>query len=725
VTWTRQSRLQERPSYFSQIRVDPKNPDHLWTLATSLYESHDGGKTFTSDSTALHIHPDHHAMWIDPGNPRHVLLGNDGGVYATYDAGRHWDFIDNLPIGQFYDVDVDDREPYWIYGGLQDNGTLAFPSGTYSRGPLTDAQVMHIVYGDGFQVATDPSNPRLVYTNSQNGRGYVFDLVTRQERRITPVPPDRGEHYRFNWNTAILVSPNDPHVYYFGANRLLKTTDYGTTWTPISPDLTRHQDWRSLPLGAGIPLRDRATLSRDDGTSEYGNITTIAESPKAPGTIYVGTDDGNVQMTTDGGAHWTDITPRFALPAPHTVSAVLASRFDGRTAYVAFDGHTDDDVHPYLFRTTDGGATWTSIVADLPNDGPVKTVAEDPRNPQLLFVGTEFGLYWSTADGRHWRFPGGALPHVMVDKVVVDPKNNDLILATYGRGAFILDDIVPLESTSAATNGDVRLFPIRQATEVYQWRDQPAPGARQFAAPNMPVGALISYAIDDESPPTGGGRLSIQVLTSDGTIVRDLTGPATPGLHRVEWDLRTQFAFVPPAADSGYYGAPRAALVPAGRYIVMLRTAHGEVEQAVEVRTDPRATTTADALRARWAMAQRVDSLSRVYLDAHHTFVAADSDVVKLRAALHARAHAAALDSTASKVAATLASLRPRFGSSYPTPIGQAFDVLGGLESSWAGPTVSETRALDNAIAELRDAIAKLNALVANELPKLRAEVVR
>src|SRR5205823_7582345 len=229
-------------------------------------------------------------------------------IYFTYDEGRHWDYVDNLPIGQFYDVAVDAREPYWIYGGTQDNGTFAFPSGTYSRGPLTDDQVMHIGYGDGFQVATDPSNSRVVYTNSQNGRGYVFDLVTREERRITPVAPDRAERYRFNWNTAILLSPNDPHVYYYGANKLLRTTDYGTTWQAISPDLTRAQDWRKLALGAGIPARDRTTLSRDDGTSEYGNITTISESPKAPGTIYVGTDDGNIQLTTDGGAHWTNVT---------------------------------------------------------------------------------------------------------------------------------------------------------------------------------------------------------------------------------------------------------------------------------------------------------------------------------------------------------------------------------------------------------------------------------
>lgn len=717
-TWTRQSSLQERPSYFSQIRVDPRNPDRIWWLATSFYRSDDGGKTFTSDSTAVRVHPDHHALWIDPHQPEHMLLGNDGGVYATYDGARHWDYIDNLPIAQFYDVDVDEREPYWIYGGLQDEGTVAFPSGTHSRGALTDASAIHIGYGDGFQVATDPANPRLVYTNSQNGRGYVFDLVTHEERRITPVSADRNERYRFNWNTAILVSPNDPHTYYYGANRLLKTTDYGTTWTPISPDLTRHQDWRALPLGAGIPPRTRATLSRDDGTSEYGNITTISESSKAPGTIYVGTDDGNVQVTTDGGAHWTDLTSRFSLPAPHTVSAVLASRFDARRAYVAFDGHTDDDLRPYLFETTDGGATWQPIAADLPTGSPVKTVAEDPHNPRLLFAGTEFGLYWSMDGGAHWRFPGGALPHVMVDKVLVDAKNNDLVLGTHGRGAIVLDDISPLESSGRGSGG-VRLMPMRPATEVYLWRDQPPTGVRVFTAPNVPHGALIGYAVDEQSLKDS---VHIQIVAPDGSIVRDLIGPGTPGLHRVEWDLRTQFAFVPPASDSGFYGAPRAAFVLPGRYLVRLRAGGASGEQPVDVRTDPQAMSTPEALRARWAMAQRVDSLSRAYLSAHGALVEADSEVARLRKLLASRAHPRSLDAALARVDSALATVRPRLGSSYPTPIGQAFDVLGGLESSWAAPSVAEGRTLDRAVADIGEAIVKLKA-IGEGLPELRARI--
>ena len=713
-TWTRQSTLDERPSYFSQIRVDPKNPQRVWLLATSLYYSTDGGKTFSSDSVAVRVHPDHHAMWIDPNEPRHVMLGNDGGVYFTYDGGRQWDYIANLPIGQFYDVAVDAREPYWIYGGTQDNGTYAFPSGTYSRGPLTDDQVMHIGYGDGFQVATDPLNPRFVYTNSQNGRGYVFDLVTREERRITPVATDRSDRYRFNWNTAILVSPNDPHVYYYGANKLLATRDYGTTWQVLSPDLTRHQEWRARSLGEGIPARDRNTLSRDDGTSEYGNITTISESPRAAGTIYVGTDDGNVQLTTDGGAHWTNITSRFGLTMPHPVACVLASRFDARVAFVAFDGHTNDDPTPYLFETRDGGASWRSITSDLPAKGSVKTLTEDPRNPRLLFVGTEFGLYWSVDGGGHWLFPDGGLPHVMVDRVVI---NGDLVIGTHGRGVIILDDIAPLEAQSASTSSDVQLFPVRDAMEVYQWRDLPLPGRRTFMAPNTPLGALITYCLPADVKPSG--RLWIRVRAADGRIVRELTGPATPGMHRVEWDLRTQLAFVPPPEDSGYYGVPRSPYVPAGEYTVELDAGGKTLTRSVRVRTDPRVATTPEALRARSAMMTEIDSIARGFVVERKTFMAVDSEYTRLAATL--AKVPSATDSTVKSAASAMATLRTRFGSSYPTPIGQAFDLLGGLESSSATPTEAEQRTLDNVRADLADAYAKLETLVATQMPKLRA----
>ncbi len=519
-TWTRQSGFDPRPSYYSQIRVDPKNADHVWVLGTPLSESIDAGRTFTSDSTALDIHVDHHALWVDPAHPRHMMLGNDGGLYFTYDGARHWDFIDNLPIGQYYDVAVDARDPYWIYGGTQDNGTWGIPSRTDRKVGILNSDVINVAYGDGFQTAADPTDPRLIYANSQSGRAYVVDLETREERGITPVSADSNDHYRFNWNTPILVSPDDPGVYFYGGNKLFRTDDHGTTWRAISPDLTRNQEWRKLDMGAGLPPRGPDTPSRDDGVSDYGTITTIAQSYQNPGTLWVGTDDGKVQMTTDSGAHWTDLTSRFSLPGARWVSRVVASAFDARTAYVTFDGHYDDDMHPYLFKTTDGGASWRGIAGDLPVGTVVKTLTEDPVNRNLLFAGTEFGLYWTFDGGAHWSRAGGGIPSVMVDRVLVNPRTHDLILGTHGRSIIVLDDIAFLEAGNpAAPSKPVELFPIRAATEWYQWRELPVPGAAKFAAPNPPIGAFITY---DLAAADSADTVSIEVADAAGNVVRHL-----------------------------------------------------------------------------------------------------------------------------------------------------------------------------------------------------------
>jgi photosystem II stability/assembly factor-like uncharacterized protein len=715
-TWTRTNSLQDRPYYYGQIRIDPANADHVWLLGTLVHQSRDGGKTFVDDSSAK-IHPDNHALWIDPRQPEHMLLGNDGGVFATYDGARHWDFIDNLPIGQFYDIAVDDREPYWIYGGLQDNGTFTFPSGTYSRGRLPDVDVAFIGFGDGFQVAIDPTNPRFVYDNSQNGRGYVIDLLTREEKRITPVSANRKERYRFNWNTAILVSPNDPHAYYYGSHKLLKTSDYGTTWQELSPDLTRHLDWRTMPVGDGF-VRDSTTPSRDDGVSEYGNITTIAESPKARGTLLVGTDDGNVQMTTDGGAHWTDVTPRFGLSGPRTVSKVVLSRHDARVAYVAFDGHADDDMKPYLFRTSDGGATWRSI-AGFPPGVVVKTLTEDPIDRDLLFAGTEFGLYWSSDAGGHWT-PAPGVPPVIVDKIVVHERTHDLVLGTHGRSVIILDDISALERGGArSTSQAPQLFPLRVATQVYQWRDVPARGDRTFSAPNTPVGALLTYAL----PAGDSSAARIQVRAANGSVVRELRGPGGAGLHRVVWDLRGQLPIVPTAKDSGYYGTPRAPFVPIGQYTVKLTSATGSAEQTLEVRADPRSLATPESMRARAAVVARIDSVLREMAPAKQRFAAADSELTRINDLAKGRTLAPPTDSLLKNVRTQIARLRAQLSESYGAPIGSMFDLLAGLESRAAGPTEAERRTLDFAIADLTESIKTLNDVATVKLARLRAEV--
>ncbi|MEP6492464.1 MAG: hypothetical protein ABJF01_07295 [bacterium] len=717
-TWVRQSNTNQRPNYFSQIRVDTKNPDRVWLLATALMVSNDAGKTFSSDSIAGYAHPDHHAMWIDPAQPEHILLGNDGGVYFTYDDGRSWRYVDNLPIGQFYDISIDNREPYWIYGGAQDNGSWAFPSATYSRGGMTKTDVLNTGFGDGFQSAVDPLDRRFIYANSQNGRAFLADMVTREEHFIQPVSANAQDPYRFNWNTAIHVSPNDPKAYYMGAQKLLKTTNRGHTWQEISPDVTKHLGRGNLSVGDGFPAG--RSLSGNDGVSAYGNITTISESPKARGTIYVGTDDGNVQMTTDGGAHWTDLTTRFHLPAARYVSKVLASRHHARVAYVAFDGHWDDDMTPYLFKTTDGGATWTSVVnGGIPAWKPIKTLEESPHNPGVVFVGTEFGLYWSVDGGAHWTAASGNVPPVMVDRIIVNPQNNDLILGTHGRGVIILEDIAPLDNPASASPGDaVQLFPMRAATEVQTYRDLPWPGGDTFVAPNSPIGSYVSYSINSE--PSSPARVQIQVIAPDGSVVDELTGPDAKGTFRVLWDLRYQFKYVPPPADSGFYGPPRAPYVPPGEYTIKLTARGRQLMQQVQVRADPRGAGTPQGLRTRIAINTKARDISRVFFETATTMAGVDSELVALRPA--ASRHPAA-DSSIAELSRQVTTLRQRArGNSITSGLGRVFDLTAAIESSSLPPTDAQERTITAAVAEFDDIAAKVRDVM-NKLPAIRAAV--
>lgn len=732
-TWTRQNPLNPRPSYYSEIRVDPKNADRVWVLGTPLFVSIDAGKTFSSDSTGERIHVDHHALWIDPNHPTHMMLGNDGGLDFTYDGAKHWAFVDNLPIGQFYDIAVDGRDPYWIYGGAQDNGTWGVPSRTFAKAGITNADVVNVAYGDGFQTASDPTDARLIYANSQSGRAYVVNLETREERSITPVPPDRKEKYRFNWNTPILVSPSDPSTYYLGGNKLFKTKNHGTTWQVISPDLSKNQDWKTLAMGTGFTPRGESTLSRDDGVSDFGTMTSISESPKAAGTLYAGMDDGNVQMTADGGGSWTNITSRFRLPGARLVSKVLASRHDARTAFVAFDGHNDDDMKPYLFRTADGGLTWTSIAGDLPDGKVVKTLTEDPRNPALLFAGTEFGLYLTFDGGKHWSLGQGNLPRVIVDRVIVHERTNDLVLGTHGRGIIVLDDISALEAGDPSqSREDVQLFPVRDAMQIYEWRMLPFPGAAKFAAPNPPVGAFINYYLKDNkdnSSPAAGGKdstrqVKIQVFAADGSLVHEMTGPGGSGLHRVVWDLRAQYKVPPPADEDGWFGTLKAPYVLPGEYTVHLMARGREQTQKVQVRTDPRVASTPEGLRARMALGMRIGELNRAFTDGVKVVEQLVGEFGRTKKLLeNGAALPPGVDSTWKAAQVELDSLQVKFRPGMGSPMTRAFDLLGASQASSLPPTDAQERTLGFLGAELAENVARLNDFVANRMPGLRAKL--
>jgi photosystem II stability/assembly factor-like uncharacterized protein len=718
-TWTRQSPLNPRPMYYSQLRVDPQHPDRVWVLGTELHKSIDGGRTFTTEHTGERIHVDHHALWIDPADGNHMMLGNDGGLYLTYDGARAWDFVDNLPIGQFYDIDVDDRDPYVIFGGTQDNGTWGVPVRTWNGVGITNADVVNVAYGDGFYTVTDPADPRYLYANSQGGRAYRVHLATGEERGIRPVMPDAADTLRFNWSTPMLRSPHDPRTVYYGANRLFRTRDGGQSWDVVSPDLTRNQPWRRLPI-MGM-TRDATTLSRDDGVSDYGTITAISESPAARGTLLVGTDDGHVQLTTDGGATWTNLSARFRLPGPRWVSKVLWSRHDARTAFVAFDGHYDDDMAPMVFRTGDGGATWRSVAGDLPPGHPVKTLAEHPGNRDVVFAGTEFGLYVTFDGGTSWKHAGGSLPRVRVDDIAIHPTHRDLVLGTHGRSIIVLDDIALFDrGAPVVAAGAAQLYPIRSSMQRRIARVLPTPGARTFQAPNPPAGAILTYALG--APTTAGDTTATFIITdAHGTVVRTLKADGSPGIHRTGWDLHRDRAPGVTDADEGWFGSPKGAWVLPGRYTVTLAARGTRVAQPVDVLADTRVDIAVGALEARAVAAARLAALQQAFNDGAelHRRMAAERE----RLASTLSGNVARRDSLAAlmgEVAQRLDSLGRRFGAGFGGPKFGFLDLDGSLQASSTAPTVAQERTLAQLGAQLRTDLAALNALLAGPFTALQ-----
>ncbi|MBL8958435.1 MAG: hypothetical protein JNJ98_01170, partial [Gemmatimonadetes bacterium] len=715
-TWRKVNSLNPRPMYYSQVRVDPQHPDKVWVLGTYVHLSVDGGKTFTTEQTGDRIHVDHHALWLNPADGKHMMLGNDGGLYFTYDGARNWDFVDNLPIGQFYDIDVDGRDPYYVYGGTQDNGTWGVPVRTYNGVGIMNSDVINIAYGDGFYTVTDPADPAYIYANSQSGRAYRVHLGTREERGIRPVPTDAKEEYRFNWSSPMLRSPHDPKTIYYGGNKLFRTRDGGQSWDEVSGDLTRKQDWKKLPI-MGI-VRDSTTLSRDDGVSDYGTITTISESPKTAGTLLVGTDDGNVQLTTDGGRTWTDITSRFALPGARWVSRVLWSAHDARTGYVAFDGHHDDDQNPWLFRTTDGGATWRPIMGDLPAGHSIKVVDEHPRNRSVLFVGTEFGLFVTYDGGTRWQAVSGGVPRVRIDDLAIHPTHGDLVLGTHGRSIIVLDDVGML-ATGAPVAERATIYPLRPARQRFITRVLPTPGARNFQAPNPAEGALITYAL---GAPTGPADTVARLTIADasGAVVRTLTVPATAGLHRTNWDLHHERAPGVTADDEGWFGAPTGSWALPGRYTVTLAARGTQVSQVVEVLADNRLTVADGAIAARHAASRRLTDLLAAFERGVQLHKAMVAERKRIEDAVAGTPRRDSLATLLRETGTQLDSLGRRFGAGFGGSKFGYLDLDGSLQASSTPPTVAQQRAMEHLAAQLREDLRTLNALLGGAMAELR-----
>jgi len=749
-TWTRMNEMNPRPSYYSQIRIDPSNPNKIWVLGTQLSVSIDGGKTFSiaavetrtspaSQQAGENVHVDHHALWIDPNDPDHLFLGNDGGFYMSYDGSKNWHFLDNLPIAQYYAIGIDTRDPYWIYGGTQDNGTWGIPSRTYStRLGIRNSDVINISDGDGFYAAVDPKDHRAIYAEMQGGRLFFVNLETKEEKTIFPVPEDPKEEYRFNWNSPLILSPHDSNILTFGGNKLFKSADRGHSWEVISPDLTRNEDWKKIPI-MGI-VRNENTLSRDDGVSNFGTITSISESPLQSGLIYAGTDDGNVQMTQDGGKTWQNLTEKFALPAPHWVSRVLASHHGAGAAYVSFDGHQDDDFRPYIFKTTDFGKTWKTIRGDLPDGMVVNALAEHPRNQNFLLAGTEFGLFISINGGTNWVLAGGNLPRTPVDDIVINDRENDIILGTHGRGIFILDDIAMLEKLdSKVLDSEIFLFPPRKAMQYYDIKEIATDqGAAIFRGPNPDYGALITYYLKNDPPPAQGKteskekpkeektpKVKIVILDKDQKVVREMEGPDRRGFNRVNWDLCYPLSFKPPTGDEGGGGSQSGPHVLPGEYTVKLIARNQElILKLQEVRVDPRAKTSPEALRARFESSMTVMEMQRAFTEVQRAIEEMEKEIKRIKEMMKDLEKAPEeIGNKIQDVSKKIDEIKESFGVRQRGIRSEIWSLAGQLHSSFSAPTQSQARKIQQLMKKLAEIIEKTNALLAQEFPVLESQL--
>lgn len=561
-SWTRINSLNPRPMYFSVIRVDPSDEKYLYVGGISLYRSTDGGKTFKDDG-GNGVHPDQHALWVDPKDGRHMLVGCDGGFYLTYDRMDHWDHLNHLAIGQFYHVAVDNKRPYHVYGGLQDNGSWGGPSHTLGgTGPINEDWIV-VSGGDGFVCRVDPNEPDLVYFESQDGAMGRRNLRTGERGFIRPRTQPGSTAYRFNWNTPFILSNHNPRIFYCGGNFVFRSLKQGDELRVISPEITR---------------------------TKRGTATAIAESPRNPDVLYAGTDDGYLWVTKDGGTKWTNISDRVGLPGPRWISTIEPSRFVEGRAYVTFDAHRSDDDEPYVYVTEDFGQTWKPLRANLPL-GSTRVLREDVKNPNLLFVGTEFAVWVSLNRGASWVKLNNNLPTVAVHEFAIHPTAGEMVAATHGRSLWVLD-INPLrQMTTDVMKAGAHLY---EPTTAVRWRSDPqrgspyGNGSRKYFGENPPRGAQIYYSLTKKAD-----KVSVKIVDFAGKTVRELQQPKKDaGLHRITWDLSRASTGGGPGGGQrrgGPGGGGPGGGQPAtpGMYRVVLNVDGQELTQAIRVEADP------------------------------------------------------------------------------------------------------------------------------------------
>jgi photosystem II stability/assembly factor-like uncharacterized protein len=549
-TWRKVNNENPRPMYFSQVRVDPNDPDVIFYAGVKLHRSLDGGKTVTLNVTQT-IHDDVHAIWIDPANSNHVIIGNDGGVAVTWDQAKSWNFVHNVPVGLFYHVSVDNATPYNICGGMQDNYAWCGPSAVRGAAGIAGFNWAVMQGGDGFVALQDPGDYRVAYSESQDGNMVRIDRVTGETISIRPQPEPGEPALRWNWDTPLVMSPHDPKIIYAASNKLFRSSNRGLNWESSGTDLTTNAS-RDDIVTMGVKGSD-IRIAKDDGIQAWPTIISFAESSKRAGVLYTGTDDGNVQVSRDTGRTWTNVANNIpGLPKGIWVSEVVPSKFDEATVYATFDGHRQNDFATYIYVSHDFGQTWQSASANL-KDEVIKTLTEDLKNPNVLYVGAETGLFVSIDRAKSWVRVKANLPTVRIDEITLHPRDNAMILATHGRALWILDHVEPIQEYAAAqaATTDAKLFtppPFAMYRRPARDRNYEFWGDQTFFGENPPAAAVISW-INKRAV----GEVKLKITDAAGREIRELSG--TPlansnkaGIQSACWDLRVQPNPAPPAA---------------------------------------------------------------------------------------------------------------------------------------------------------------------------------
>lgn len=783
-TWERMGNRIAQGMYYGQIVADPKLVDRVYIPDVQMQVSDDGGRTQRAAGERLK-HVDNHALWIDPANNNYLLVGCDGGIYESFDKGENWHFKANLPVAQFYDIAVDNAVPFYnVYGGTQDNNSLGGPAKSRSQSGIVNSDWIMTNGGDGFQTRIDPTDPNIIYAESQNGGLVRYDKRTGERVSIAPMEGKGIESQRYNWDSPLIISPHSHTRLYFAGHKLFKSDNRGDDWKVISGDLSRGIDRNTLPVMGKVWGPD--AIAKHQSTALYGNASALSESPKKQGLIYIGTDDGLIQITENDGGSWRKVDEIPGVPKNAYVQRVLASLHDANTVYALINNHQHGDFKPYIVKSTDAGRSWTSIKGNLPERGSTYAIAEDHVNPNLLFVGTEFGAFFTVDGGAKWTQLRAGLPVIAVRDIAIQREMNDLLLGTFGRGIYVLDNYAPLRQVSAATMQQASaLMPVADALMYVRSNSTFASsqGASFYTAPNPAYGAVFTYFLKEaprtlrqrrqeaeraaerrnqpikypsiaelraeaeEEPPA----LIFTITDSEGKVVRRVSSPAIPGVQRVVWDLRYMPPSVqappPPGGVGGFgggggggfggFGGPQGQLVMPGKYTVSMAMRSGGVvtempgSQSFNVVVEGKENISPADAKALAEFQRKVGTLQRA--------VGASSSVAseaKTRIGLYKRAAAEAptdnkklidqAEAFDNEIDALINEIRGgRENTEIPPPsiLQRIGNVAGTIRLSTIKPTATQLANYELANSEFAPVLARLRKLVEVDLPRFEKEL--